>query len=355
MNLTIQCGIVKLTKFKQNILEREYSNLQKFLKGEDVPLYSANKQQALRYYRKLKQKEYPLSLRKDLINIQKSKTFWFLKIPVAGVRGGIKVPIRPHREFPKNFFLCESKIVRKNNKFVAMLTIEFDTPKLRKCSSILSVDLGERFTATAVLLQDGNVVKARFYGKEIRGIRRHQSWLRKRLHERGLTQVVKRIGQKERRCVSDILHKVSTSIVKFSDSTNSCIVMGDLKGIRKSTKNKGRRLRRIVSNMPYYKLAKMIEYKAQMKGIPVIFVDEAYTSQECHICGKTGKRRTQGLFVCEECGEYNADLNGAINIGKRLFSYTLISGVFSEHTHNRTEECFAQHRESPEAPSVRVE
>ncbi|MEM3883165.1 MAG: hypothetical protein QXO23_07275 [Candidatus Methanomethyliaceae archaeon] len=64
MRLTVQAGIVGLTRRKKEILDREYSNLQKFLKGDrDAPLYSANKQQALRYYKKVKLKEYPLEKR----------------------------------------------------------------------------------------------------------------------------------------------------------------------------------------------------------------------------------------------------------------------------------------------------
>jgi len=101
----------------------------------------------------LKLKEYPLSLRNDLINIRRAKTFWFLRIPVHSVRGGIRVPLKPHREFP-NGKLCESKIVRKNGSYVAMLTFEFDPPPVRICSSVLAVDLGERFATTAVLLQN---------------------------------------------------------------------------------------------------------------------------------------------------------------------------------------------------------
>ncbi|MEM0075709.1 MAG: hypothetical protein QXV84_05110, partial [Conexivisphaerales archaeon] len=93
MKLTIQAGIVGLTRRKREILDREYTNLQRFPSDDEtVPLYSANKQQAIRYYKKVKQKkEYPLSLRNDLINLKKAKAFCFLKIPVYGVRGGIKV------------------------------------------------------------------------------------------------------------------------------------------------------------------------------------------------------------------------------------------------------------------------
>jgi len=337
MRLTIQTGIVKLTQRKKMILDREYNNLQRFLQGDrTVPLYSANKQQALRYYKKVKLKEYPLSLRNDLINLKKTKAFWFLKIPVYGVRGGIKVPVKPHREFP-NGKLCESKIVRRNCGYVAMLTFEFDAPAMRKCCSILAVDLGERFAATAVLLQNGTVMKAKFYGKEMRGIRRHYAWLRKRLQERGLIQAVKRIGRKERRFVNAILHRVSKRIVSLADSADSYIVLGDLTGIREHINGQGKRLNRIVSNMPYYHLTQMIEYKAMLKGIPVIITSEAYLSRACHVCGCEGKRKTQGLFVCKHCGEYNADLNGAINIGKkfeRCLGYMLLHGAACEPAQN---------------------
>lgn len=352
MRLTIQCGIIKLTQRKKEILDKEYNNLQRFLNGEDVPLYSANKQQALRYYKKVKRKEYPLSLRNDLINLRKAKEFWFLKIPVYGIRGGIKVPVKPHREFPKGK-LCESKIVRKNNKYIAMLTFEIETPEFRVCSSILAIDLGERFVATTVLWKQG-VMKVKFFGREIRGIRRHYGWLRKRLQERGLLKVVKRIGGKERRCVNAVLHRVSKEIVSLADSTNSFIVLGDLTGIRQRTKNKGKRLRRIVSNMPYYRLTKMIEYKAMLKGIPVITISEAYTSRICHKCGSQGKRKTQGLFVCNNCGECNADLNGAINIAKKFernLGYMPLFGVASEPALNRSVE---SHTSPLEAPSFRL-
>lgn len=47
---------------------------------------------------------------------------------------------------------------------------------MRECSSILAVDLGERFAATAVLWRNGNVMKAQFYGREIsEGVITHDS------------------------------------------------------------------------------------------------------------------------------------------------------------------------------------
>lgn len=64
----------------------------------------------------------------------------------------------------------------------------------------------------------------------------------------------------------------------------------------------------------------MIEYKAKEAGIDVMLVDESYTSQTCCVCGKVDKsnRKYRGLYVCE-CGSIvNADVNGAVNILKRV-------------------------------------
>jgi putative transposase len=326
MKLTIRCGIVQLTKRKKELLDAEYNNLQLLLKGNnDVKLYSANRQQALRYYKTKKMRNYPLSIRNDLTNIQKTKSFYFVKIPVydpAKKRGNaIKVPFKPHRELPKEYELCESKLIKRNGQYILNLTIEIQTIMRNSFDNVLAVDVGEHIPATTVLLQSDNVMSPMFLGKEVRGIRRHYAYLRKRLQERGLEKVVKRIADREQRKINDILHKVSRNIVDSANANNSIIVLGDLKGIRDSAQKKGRRMRRIVNAMPFYKLRNMIEYKAQLLGIPVISGSEYMTSRTCHKCGLEGKRTTQGRFVCKVCGEYNADLNGAINIGKRILSY----------------------------------
>ena len=65
MRLTIQCGVVRLTNFKKKILDKEYNNIQDAIQlssndleelplFENLKLYSANKQQATRYFKKYK-------------------------------------------------------------------------------------------------------------------------------------------------------------------------------------------------------------------------------------------------------------------------------------------------------------
>ena len=64
----LHCTAFGLTNIKRMALSREYDNLQHYLQaGEDRGLlYSAIKQQADRFYKKVKRdRKYPLSIRND--------------------------------------------------------------------------------------------------------------------------------------------------------------------------------------------------------------------------------------------------------------------------------------------------
>lgn len=324
----IKCKIFEPTKLKYSLLNQEYQNLQIFLKeSRDLGLYSANKQQANRFYKKIKlNKEYPLSIRKDLIKIKKTNhklSKYWVRIPVKLRRSGLWLAIKPHHEIKKEYEICESKILKKRHDFYLYLTIK-KRVKLRKLySSILAIDLGERVMATTVLSISQ---KPTFYGKEIRGIRRHYAWLRKRLGKKKLLKIIKKISNKEQRKINDILHKISKTIITTSRHEHGLIVLGDVKEIRKDSK--GRKFNRILNSWAYYKLTKMIEYKANWEGIKVIKINERGTSHTCSRCGSKGYRSYQGLFKCANCGyQANADYNGAKNILKRSLEYISNDGV----------------------------
>jgi putative transposase len=155
-----------------------------------------------------------------------------------------------------------------------------------------------------------------FYGREARSVRRHYAWLRKRLGERRLLKEIRRISDKEKRRINDLCHKISREIVNAAKEHRSAIVLGDLKGIRRRAR--GRRMNRIVGNMPYLKLSEYIAYKAAWEGVPIIYGNEAYTSRTCPRCSSEGRRPHQGLFRCPACGfEANADYVGARNLTER--------------------------------------
>lgn len=335
---TIKCKIINPTELKLEQLNKEYHYLQDLLqlesKGLDfLPIYqslkkkvySANLQQVLRFYKDIKpNKEYPISFRKDLLEIKKTDNrlskYW-IKIPTKQRKGGLKLAIKSQPFKFEDYEICESKLYKKKNNWFINIAVQKEVELNNTYSSVLGLDLGQKYMAVSVM-QPPTLMTPKFWGKEVRGIRRKYDYIRKQLGKKKLPKEIKRFGQKEQRKVTDCLHKISNAIVDLALTSNSAIVVGDLKGIRKSAKGKGRKFNRIVSNMPYYELTQMIEYKANWKGLRVIKVNEAYTSQTCHRCGAKGSRPKQGVFNCSICGlkDYNADVNGAFNIANRLSS-----------------------------------
>jgi len=345
----IKCKIVDLTNIKSQQLEQEYNNLQTLLQLEsqeldflpiyqNIPIYSANKQQALRFYKTINKREYPLSIRKDLIRIEKRDTklasYW-CRIPVKQRHGGIWLAIKPHQDFPDKFEFGESKLFRRKGEWWIYITIVREVEIKKSYSNILAIDLGSKVIATVCGSFDNK--RPIFLGREVRGIRRHYQYLRAELGKRKLLRKIKQIGDKEKRIVNDLLHKVSKQIVELADKKDAYILLGDLKGLRNSAK--GKMFRRIVSNMPYLKLTQYIEYKALEKGIKVLKTSERKTSKTCSKCGYEDKnnRRTQGLFRCKSCEfEINADVNGVRNILKFSEGYMLSERALSEQALNQS-------------------
>lgn len=238
---------------------------------------------------------------------------------------------------PIEGYIRDSKLLKRDGHYELHLTISKEVEFHGNPSSILSVDMGEKVIATAVLLDcdpSSGLTKVSgpvFMGRKVRGLRRHYAYLRKVLGQRKLLRVIKKVGNTESRKVNDILHKISRQIVDMARENNAVILLGDLSGIR--NRAKGRRFNRIVTNMPFYRLTQYITYKANWEGIPVLTTKEWYSSKLCHRCGSDNTSRPhQGLFVCHACGyQCNADYNGAVNLGNRLANYMFANGTVGFH------------------------
>ena len=89
--------------------------------------------------------------------------------------------------------------------------------------------------------------------------------------------------------------------------------MEDLTGIR-SGRKQSKSFRPHLNSWAYYQLQQFVEYKAQLAGVPVLYIEPAYTSQTCHACGRLGRRNGK-RFECPRCGHAaHADVNAGWNI-----------------------------------------
>ncbi len=114
-------------------------------------------------------------------------------------------------------------------------------------------------------------------------------------------------------------HMVSRRVVEYAEKNHAKYInLENLTGIAQEEKGDF-----LLRNWSRYELQEMIRSKATAKGIKVRFINPAYTSQTCSICGKRGLRPKQAVFICSDpdCKShkiydkgFNADFNAARNI-----------------------------------------
>jgi len=290
---TVKAKLFALTRVKERKISQEYWNFQKTLKGEDAPLYSATKQQAQRNRKRWSGiGEFPLIIRRDCFKVKEvglKLSKWWAKIPVFG--GSIWCPIRfAYVQEPLlKEDVRETKLVRRKHEWFLHITVQQVTELNVPSASVIAVDFGERHIATSVEYTDGKMHNPRFYGTEVRGIRRHYAWLRKRLGNKKALKTIKKVGRKEHRKVNAILHNISRAIVNRAKELNAVILLGSPNGKTMRRNVKGKRFRRIVYSMPYHRLTRFIEYKALQEGITVVQANEEYTSKTCSKWRRNGK------------------------------------------------------------------
>jgi IS605 OrfB family transposase len=150
-------------------------------------------------------------------------------------------------------------------------------------------------------------------GHENKFFKRRFRSLRKKLGKAKKLLAIKKIHDKEQRWMKDKDHKISRAIINFAlENHVSIIRLEKLSGIRQTAKT-SRKNEKNLHTWSFYRLASYIEYKAALVGIKVEYVDPAYTSQICPMCGKKNKAKGRN-YTCK-CGYHtHRDLVGAINI-----------------------------------------
>jgi IS605 OrfB family transposase len=114
-------------------------------------------------------------------------------------------------------------------------------------------------------------------------------------------------------------HCIAKKIVTEAERTLRGIALEDLGGIRERARL--RKPQRVtLSSWAFAQLGSFIGYKALRAGVPVVYVDPAWTSRTCADCGNAGRRNrvSQAMFICRNCGVVaHADRNASRNIAAR--------------------------------------
>jgi len=211
----------------------------------------------------------------------------------------------------------EAKLLKRDDEWYLHVSIEVKEAEPLNPKGVLGVDLGLRNSAVVtgskpVFIKHRRLLyRVSYYWKKI-------DLLKSKLPKGQRTSKrIKRLWRKIARINRFIAHDTSAKIVKLALKTQKAIALEKLE-VPNSGYN--REWSRRLSNWVRGKIIKYVQYKAKLNGIPVILVNPAHTSRECHVCGGDGERFSS-TFKCKVCGRtYNADFNASVNIARRATS-----------------------------------
>ena len=210
-------------------------------------------------------------------------------------------------------------------------------------SNVMGIDLGINNLATIVFNQPG-ICPVLINGKPIKSINHRFNKYKKELQEAREAKHINCIVVKRRNRINDYFHKASKRIIDLCLKTHTgTIVIGYNKGWKESS-NIGKVNNQNFTNIPHLALVNKIKYKAKKYGIDVIVTEESYTSKASSldlddiptyglVKNKkpvfSGTRVKRGLYKAKNGALLNADVNGSINIIRKVFKNASVKKLFN--------------------------
>ena len=247
------------------------------------------------------------------------------------------------------------RIVPKNRHFVVEIVYQTQDIALQPGNSrYIGVDLGiDNFAAVAS--NDGSE-PVLINGKGLKSLNKH--WNKRMSHLREVetamnghwvatkTGRAKVSGQTKRQInltnkrnsqVKDFCHKASKKIVDLAMERGcGTIVVGKNDGWKQESKM-SKAVNQSFVQIPHAIFIDMLEYKCQKYGLNFIATEETHTSKTSWLDGEipkhhehyVGKRVKRGLFRSANGSYINADVNGALQIVRKVFPKAKADGVWA--------------------------
>jgi putative transposase len=274
-------------------------------------------------------KEIPCVLAKSLITkYQKRpecKRVRRLCLPICGDKGkqvkldgdGIRVPALFKKSvLPVMFrkpivgFVRQVEFFKRKDKWFCSICYNTPCEAAVQFNGFVGVDRNSR--GNVAVLADPQAGVVRFFGFD--ASRTKYCWRRRkrRLQKQKRFRLLSRLWRKQSRRTTLENHRVSKGIVDYAALHCRSIALENLGDVRKD----GSKIKRYTekSQWSYAQLETFIRYKAALRGVAVLSINPAYTSQTCTRCGN--RHRPIGkLFHCGTCGHSNhRDVEAAWNI-----------------------------------------
>jgi len=201
----------------------------------------------------------------------------------------------------------------KTQKGVFINVVFSKEVEVREPETFVGIDLNENNITLS--LPNGKFIQIITHEREIRTgyfVKRRKIQRKLKAGKRR-KELLEKYGERERNRLTDLYHKLANRIVELAKKYGG-IALEDLTEIRDSihysVKMNGR-----LHRWSFRKLQSIIEYKAKLKGIKVVFVNPAYTSSLCPICGSRLSPNGHRVLRYSNYGlEADRDVVGSWNI-----------------------------------------
>lgn len=231
-------------------------------------------------------------------------------VSIWTIGGREKIPFVCHNRKYIPYIQGEADLVYKKDKFYLFQTVDIPDEDIEDVEDFIGVDMG---LVEITALSNGKT----FSSKELTAYREKRQKVRSSLQRKGTKgskKVLKRLSSKERTTATIINHTISKQIVSLAKAEDKGIAIENLKGIRFSSVNKGKKFRSRIGKWNFNQLRQFLTYKSLLNGVKLIDVPPVYTSKTCSHCLHIGKRQGK-VFTCSNCNSvFDADVNAAKNI-----------------------------------------
>ena len=214
----------------------------------------------------------------------------------------------------------------KRGHYYFALVYKVDVPPKQETGITVSVDMGEIHPIVSFDGQHTTIYNGRF----IRSIKRYREKFKAQIRSAmasckkrsckwyKLQKTKHKTLEKLDAQLNDAEHKITSRFISDCQRVKSdTIVIGNLTHIRKNI-NYSKKSNQKLHQWAFSRIAQKITYKAELVGIKVVSVSEAYTSQTCPKCGHR-KKPSNRNYHCQECDfKYHRDGVGAINIHNKV-------------------------------------
>jgi putative transposase len=219
------------------------------------------------------------------------------------------------------------QLKREHRRWYVIVAAVVDAEPLPPTGRAVGVDVGVARFLTA---SDGQVVANPRFLDSAQARITHLQPLKERArlgsgNRKRLRRALAKEWSKVRNQRRDFHHKAARALVNVYDvvALESLKVANMTASARGTVEEPGRNvaqkagLNRSILDAGWRQFTSILVAKAESAGRRVVRVNPRYTSLDCHACGSRCTRPRQDTVVCSNCGEQDADLNGARNIATR--------------------------------------